>query len=495
MATDPSIILQGALPPPQPITLNSIAQITQMQQQALQMKRDRAIQNSLASIYANPANLGPDGMPNAQAIQQIGRISPQAAQALTTQRAAVDEKLAITSKDQMEAGQLAQKNIQATVRDPALNAYDEALASGKSPQQAQQIAQKVYSDGIDTLFSSGYIPDAMKAQVPQNFDPVRVRANSLSYKDQQTLQLKKDQQQDTNAYRAGELALGKARLGVSEANLGMRRAEFAQNQGLISEANNGPKQAGVNAGLPDKPIAGYSPEAIDEMAHRMVAGLPVQFPYGKAGGAAIHAAVENRAAELFKQSQGGIAGAGETVRQGKADTAGTTATVRGFDTGPQGNATRSLDVSIAHLDTLGHLSDALHNGNVQAINHFGNEIAKQTGQPAPTNFEAAKQIVGDEIVKGIVGAGGSSADREKAQEAISSANSPEQLAGVITTYQQLLGGQLKGLAQQYQSGTGRNDFGKKLTPETKKVLDWKDPDSSSSSNKTLIYDPATGTFK
>lgn len=472
MPVDPSIPL--AAQGPQPITLNSIAQMMQMKQSAEQMRQQRAIQNSLAAIYANPQNLGPDGLPSAQAIQQIGRISPQTAQELTTQRAAVDEKLALTSKDQMDAGLSAQKNIQSMVRDPALNAYDQGLASGKSPQQAQQIAQKIYSDGLDQLYSGGYVPDQMKAELPQNFDPVRVRASSLSYKDQQELNEKKTADDRADQRLSLATKVDQQRLGIEEANLGMRRAEFAQNQAALSQSQNGPKQSGDNAGLPDKAIAGYSPDAIDEMAHREMNGLPVTYPTGRAGGAAIKAAVENRVAALFKESEGGTAGAGESVRQAKADTAGTIATVRNFNTGPQGNAVRSLDVSIAHLDTLGKLSDAMHNGDIQAVNRLANSYSKATGNPAPTNFDAAKQIVGDEIVKGIVGAGGSAGDREKAQEAIDSAKSPEQMAGVIDTYQQLLGGQLKGLAQQYKSGSGRADFGEKLTDETKRALNWSD---------------------
>src|ERR1700744_4364161 len=112
MATDPSIILAGAPPPPQGFTLNSVAQLMQMRQQAQQMRTQQAMQNALASIYANPANLCPDGMPNAAAMQKLAQVSPQAAQQMTVQKAGLDEKLALTSQHQAEAGLNAQKNIQ-----------------------------------------------------------------------------------------------------------------------------------------------------------------------------------------------------------------------------------------------------------------------------------------------------------------------------------------------------------------------------------------------
>ena len=129
-----------------------------------------------------------------------------------------------------------------------------------------------------------------------------------------------------------------------------------------------------------------------------------------------------------------------------------------------------MNVAINHLDQLGGLSDALNNNDIPAINKIGNVIATQFGVAAPTNFEAAKKIVGDEIVKSIVGSGGSVADREDASRSISAASSPAQLKGVIDTYTGLMGGQLGGLQQQYETGTGKKDFDKFLSDKTKEKI-------------------------
>lgn len=142
-----------------------------------------------------------------------------------------------------------------------------------------------------------------------------------------------------------------------------------------------------------------------------------------------------------------------------------------FTTGKNGNTVRSLNVAVQHLDQLGQLSEAMGNGNVQMVNKIGNIFATQTGSSAPTNFNAAKQLVGDEIVKAIVGSGGGVSDREEAAHNISAASSPQQLAGVIKTYQGLLSGQLVGLRQQYQKSTGLNDFEDFLAPETRAKLE------------------------
>lgn len=141
-----------------------------------------------------------------------------------------------------------------------------------------------------------------------------------------------------------------------------------------------------------------------------------------------------------------------------------------FATGKQGNSVRSFNVSLSHLDTLAAAADALQNGNVQMFNRMGNAIAEKTGNPAPTNFEATKKIVADEIVKAIVGAGGALADREAAAETISKTNSPAQLKGVINQYKELMVGQLKGLEGQYQATTGKKDFQDKyLSNEAKNM--------------------------
>lgn len=144
--------------------------------------------------------------------------------------------------------------------------------------------------------------------------------------------------------------------------------------------------------------------------------------------------------------------------------------VTAFDTGKQGDQVRSFNTSIAHLNTLQDLTTALKNGDVKAFNAAGNAVATQLGQPAPTNFEAAKNIVGDEIIKAIVGGGGALADRENAANQISAASSPAQLLGVIQTYKNLMAGQLVSLKKQYEGSTKLNDFNDKLLPETQKEL-------------------------
>lgn len=146
---------------------------------------------------------------------------------------------------------------------------------------------------------------------------------------------------------------------------------------------------------------------------------------------------------------------------------------------------RGLNVSISHLGTLANLAGQLDNGNIQQFNKAAQGIAEQTGQAAPTNFDAAKLIVGNEVIKTISGAGvGSDTDRQEISDSFSRAKSPQQLSGAIKTAQTLLGGQLSGFSQQYKHATGRSDFNTMLSPETLKILP-----QDIANNGSIVYGP------
>jgi hypothetical protein len=187
----------------------------------------------------------------------------------------------------------------------------------------------------------------------------------------------------------------------------------------------------------------------------------------------------------------------DDIMQFAADFGATGKSVGAFSTGKQGDLIRSFNVGISHLNTLGGLVDALGNGDIQAFNKLGNAYAQQTGNPAPTNFDAAKAIVGDEIIKAIVGGGGALADRENAQNQINRANSPQQLLGVINTYKNLMAGQLGGLKKQYSDTTHRGNFDSRLSPEAKAELE-RDQKQTPQPPRTVpaghirVFNPATG---
>jgi len=142
-----------------------------------------------------------------------------------------------------------------------------------------------------------------------------------------------------------------------------------------------------------------------------------------------------------------------------------------FATGKQGQAVNSMNVATEHLGLLRDLSKALDNGDIRAFNSIGQTYSQQTGSPAPTNFDTAKQIVGDELIKAVIGSGAGVADRENIQTAFNKASSPQQLQGAIDNAFKLMGGQLKGLKLQYEQTTGKKDFEDHLTPAARAAME------------------------
>jgi hypothetical protein len=164
-----------------------------------------------------------------------------------------------------------------------------------------------------------------------------------------------------------------------------------------------------------------------------------------------------------------------------ADFTALNAAVKDFSGAGKGAITiQSFNTVTQHLDTLEQLSMALKNNDVQAFNRLGNRWASETGKAAPTNFEAAKDIIGGEIVKSIIGQAGTGGDRDKAQSAFDAANSPAQLLGALNTVRSLVHGQLDGLEKRYVDSVavprgqteeqGQQAFRNRLTPAARKML-------------------------
>lgn len=148
-----------------------------------------------------------------------------------------------------------------------------------------------------------------------------------------------------------------------------------------------------------------------------------------------------------------------------------TAAEKSFNTGKQGDKTRSLNVAVSHLATLDTAAAALNSGDIRVFNQFKQAWQRETGKAAPTNFNAVKELVADEIVAAVVPGVGALADRRALKDTIMAKSSPAQLQGVIKQYKELLGGQLGGLEQQYNASTGKTNFKQRyLTPEARAAL-------------------------
>lgn len=215
---------------------------------------------------------------------------------------------------------------------------------------------------------------------------------------------------------------------------------------------------------PEKPLEPPDPKAVD-------LGVQYFLQYGKlpptARSPALQAGIMAAASDRLSAQGKTMEDVVHTAQTNQA--AGQTVTA--FDKGKQGDTVRSLNVSVQHLDTLRQLGQALKNGDINLINAARQKFSEAFGVAAPTNWDAAKAIVADEVAKGVIGGQTAQSDRETLAATLKNSRSPEQAEGAINTFQDLLGGQLRGLRQQYKSSTGRDDFNNKLFPETVNRLD------------------------
>jgi hypothetical protein len=146
--------------------------------------------------------------------------------------------------------------------------------------------------------------------------------------------------------------------------------------------------------------------------------------------------------------------------------------------GKQGQTVRSADVLTHHLGVLDQAIDALNNTGPIPWNAAKNFVKKQLNlSTAPTDFEAVKGIVSDELVKFILGTGaGGVTDRETAQKTVDADIAKNGLKSVVAKYKQLGMGQIEGLKQEYEQNTRITKpedlryFSRKLSAPTRKAL-------------------------
>lgn len=128
--------------------------------------------------------------------------------------------------------------------------------------------------------------------------------------------------------------------------------------------------------------------------------------------------------------------------------------------GKGGQQLTAFNTAMQHLDVLDKLSSDLGNSNVQIFNKAAQAWAQQTGNPAPTNFEAAKNAMAGEVASALKASGATDQEISKVDGTFSRVQSPMQLKGAIATYRTLLKSKAHNLEIQYQQGEkGQPNFG------------------------------------
>jgi hypothetical protein len=422
--------------------LNALAQVSQVQnaqnQNALaQYTINKAKREDSDTLEVRNALMDTNGdyKAAANALMQRGLYKP--AMEIGKAQLEQDKIKSEISKNNASAGETNTKTL-----NLKLQQHKDMLGPVNDPQSAAAWVTSIYNDpDLGAMMKrTGASAEDLIAKIPT--DPEEFQ----TWKMQSSLSA--DKLIEYTTPNANTVASNKTSLMTTKMNNDTSRATNAATN-ATSRANN---QANISK---DFAINGITPDGtpggdVETMAQGIASGklAPIGgFALAKPRGQAIMA----RAMEINPNYDAG-------------DYTAKNAALKGFSTGKEGTALRSFNVATDHLDTLGQMTDALHNGNAQILNKIGNEWNKQTGNPAPTNFDAVKEIVGKEVVKAIVAGGGGVSEREELSNLMSKANSPAQLKGVISHFKELMDAQRTGLMDQYQRTTGRTDGAEAFAP-------------------------------
>ncbi len=516
MPVDPNIPLSAGVNLPQfGPNLNQLAQLQQVSIQIQKAQQVQQAQNALKSFFSNTDNYDPNTLaPKGNALADLARVSPEGA--MLVQKNALANQASQTRNAFVNSeivGKL-QTDLKAA-NSEALNVYNDWAAKGAPPDQAKQRAQEVMDEKVGTLKSSGLFPTSALAGMNTQFDPIRAGAVAMTPEQKienaraertekrlensgYTLQKQKgpDGQVSEIWVKPGAPSLDLAGNPVTPTGMPAPTGAEAKPEFVGNVKGEGGK---IDSEVPllyqngswidsrtNKPVSQDQLSGIRRMGTESSnprAQAVSQFLRENPNATAEQIAEFQRtlttprsAPAMFMQKfmqehpnadSDALAMAAARYRQAGA-------MEQAFASGAQGNTIRSLNVAIDHTDVLKQLGDALQNNDIQKLNSLKNRVMVEFGHEGPVNFDVAKKIVADEVIKAVLGNNvGTGQERLDMQKDFDNANSPKQLNGVIETARRLMLGQMRGLEFQYagQDEKRREDFRGKLFDHTKEALE------------------------
>lgn len=472
MGLDTSIF-QNLLRPP-PTVQDYDAQNQQYQTNSLNIQKQRQDQSDANALRQATMQFGSDQSANLQGLQKAGLAGPAAAY----QKAIFENQ-----KTQSETG----KNIAATGEQSSLanlhqvqtqvQAHDFAVQKlgAVDPTDPTQVAAWLADSnhagvsGFETQNLQGgfqkYLgalqqgPQAVAAWKQQALQGGMSATDQL--KQQQQALIAQQQQAGETARNAATNATHVQTTGITQAHEDSRAAAGRKQQLMISGMN--PDGSAITA--PNGQVEPWIANAATRF--NLTGELPKNLGRGAQGSG------DMRRIQQEAARQG--AASGMTPEQMAQQQVTGKKTLASFAPGGKdGASVESANIGLNHLDTLRQLAEAQANGNLPLFNQLANKLSAEFGGSAPTNLQGAVTMVGPEITKAVVGAGGGVADREKTDKALAALTkgSPAQASGQIHTMQDLLGGRLLEKKRSYERGSGLKDFDTAgfLSPAAQRVL-------------------------
>lgn len=493
IAVDPTISLQGNYPnptQPQPLDLASIygaaLKIKQQQQQA-------QTTNALRAIFQQKDAIDPaTGAPSPNALAAATRLNPELGAKLTAEAGEAAQRAATTAHTQSETQQLDLARYGKMMGD-IFDTYDAEMQSGTvAPDIAERNVRSSLKDIVD---KEPWSPEdkAQRWGVLSTLPLGQARALALKWsaspekaKDMQDEEDKRDKR--TLVDVGGEtVAVGDEADPKSGAlaatDLAGHPVDLTGKKVTHLETPFDPEKAAAQAENAKPTLLtdpnnnqqywAFPPTRDKGPTFKSLTGEP----YTPSGAAHVGSDAARSPAVMILQAfkhdfedQNGRPPNAQELNDFNMNTQAQTKAVRDFATGPEGNQTRFNNVAVMHLELVKQYADALKNGDEQTINKLANQWKQEFGAAAPTNLDAVAQTAGQEVTKAVVPGAGGEAEREAAGKRFARYQSPEQFDGAINASIGLMGGQIKGLAQQYKQTTDRDDYGRLLLPDTKAAI-------------------------
>jgi hypothetical protein len=151
---------------------------------------------------------------------------------------------------------------------------------------------------------------------------------------------------------------------------------------------------------------------------------------------------------------------------------------RRYGGGQGANQMAALNTVADHLKLMQQYARELRTGDtpfteIPRLNQIIQFAAKERGLPEVTNFNVARDIMADEVVRLLTSTGGTEADRQGMQSRLAPMMSEYQQSGSLTAFERFVAGRFKGLEQGYARNdpVRTKDFRENLlTPEARELF-------------------------
>jgi hypothetical protein len=454
------------------LTLQDLAVRTQINRDALQG------QNALRQLYGNRSNIGPNGLPTPDAMNQLMQASPETGINFMKTMAQMGQQQMRSQYLGTEVAEKTRGRLINEIGAPAAAVWDDTFKKTGSRQQADQAAQQAFTENRNRVKAEGWAGSAID-QVPNDFNYQRTKANVLGYKQLQG-EARKDREEALRQEEFSQKTQNEAQQrDTAKQNLLLNQQKAFVEYGIPIPGQPAAAPAAGAAGALGSDVHGeeYLKTLPDDGRRAQVKALAegrMPFPTGFSMRSPMMQTLIREVSQYDPSFD-----AADYKRRSNTYTA--------FTTGKQGQNIASFNTVLGHLGTLRNSADELlslepFKGRFGGANWLSQSVLSGTkGGLTPRDskeyaamqqFALDAQGVASEMERAFRGTGGNVTEIEQWKQRLDSANNPDAMRKVIEEAGKLLGSRIDALNDSYQRGMGpRREVSELLSPRARRVYE------------------------